>query len=102
MGANSNTDPLLPGTRYHLDFGFISASSAEFGVSAENRVVVFYDGNNTYLLIVWAKSRQTWIFCQAYKSPPIFIIEHFLALNGLKTTLTLTLNLTDLFIWIKE
>jgi hypothetical protein len=30
-------------------------------------------------------SRHTWVFCQASKSPSIFIIEHFLALNGLRS-----------------
>jgi hypothetical protein len=75
----------LPGTRFHLDFGFIRASSADFGVSAGNQVVTSYDGNNSYLLIVCGKARQTWIFCQASKSPPIFIVERFLALNGLKS-----------------
>jgi hypothetical protein len=85
MGANSNTDPMLPGTRFRLDFVFRRASSADFGVSAGNRVVASYDGNNTYLPIVCAKSCHTWIFCQASKSSLIFIIELFLALNGLKT-----------------
>jgi hypothetical protein len=54
-------------------------------LSAGNRGVTPYDGNNTYLLIMCAKSRHMWILCQASKSPPIFIIERFLALNGLKT-----------------
>jgi hypothetical protein len=84
MGPVSNTTPLLSGTRFHLDFGFIRASSAGFGVSAVNRVVAYYDINNSYLLIVCAKARQTWIFFQASKSPPIFIVERFLALNGIK------------------
>jgi hypothetical protein len=84
MGDNSNTDPLLPGTRFHLDFVLNRASSADFGVSVVNRVSTSYDGNNTYRLIVCAKSRHTWIFCQASKSSPIFIIGRFLALNGLK------------------
>jgi hypothetical protein len=79
MGPNSEM-----ATRFHLDFGFIRASSADFGVSMGNRVVASYDGNNTYLLIVCVNMRHTWIFCQASKSPPIFIFEHFLELNGLK------------------
>jgi hypothetical protein len=84
MGPVSDTAPLLPGTHFHLDFGLIHVSSADFGVSAGNQVAASYDGNNSYLLIVCAKARQTWIFCQAFKSPPIFIVERFLALNGLK------------------
>jgi hypothetical protein len=50
-----------------------------------NRVSTSYDGNKTYLLSVCAKARHTWIFFQASKSPPIFIRERFLVLNGLKT-----------------
>jgi hypothetical protein len=84
-GPITDTALLLPGTRFHLDFGFIRASSADFGVSTVNRVVTSYDGNNSYLLIVCAKTRQTWVFCQASKLPPIFIIGRFLALNGLKS-----------------
>jgi hypothetical protein len=48
-------------------------------------VVTSYDGVNSYLIIVCAKTRHTWVFCQASKSPPIFIIERFLASNGLKS-----------------
>jgi hypothetical protein len=95
MGDNSNTDPLLPGTHFHLDVGFSRASSADFGVSAGNRVATSYDGNNTDFLIVCAKSRHTWIFCQASKSPPIFIIERFFALNGSRED-------PYFFVWIKE
>jgi hypothetical protein len=84
-GPITDTDLLLPGTKCYLDFGFIRDSSANFGVSMGNRVVTSYNGNNSYLLIVCAKTCQTWVFCQASKSPPFFIIERFLALNGLKS-----------------
>jgi hypothetical protein len=84
-GPISDTGLLLPGTRFHLDFGFIRDSSADFGVTTGNRVVTSYDGNNSYLIIICAKTRQTWVFCQASKSPPMFIIERFLASNGLKS-----------------
>jgi hypothetical protein len=69
IGPVSDTAPLLPGTRFHLDFGFIHASSADFGVSAGNRVVTSYDSNNSYLLIVCAKARQTWIFVKLPSRP---------------------------------
>jgi hypothetical protein len=84
-GPISDTVLLLPGTRCHLDFGFIHALSANFGVTTGYSVVTSYDGNNSYLIIVCAKTRHTWVFCQASKSPPIFIIERFLASNGLKS-----------------
>jgi hypothetical protein len=62
MGPTSDTDPLLSGTRFHLDFVLIHDSSADFGITPGNRVVISYDGNNTYLLIICAKVRHTWIF----------------------------------------
>jgi hypothetical protein len=86
MGPTSYTAPLLSGARFHLDLGLIRVSS-DFGVSVVNSVFTSYDGNNTYPLSVCAKARHTWVFCQASKSPPIFIIERFLALNGLKSGL---------------
>jgi hypothetical protein len=84
-GPISDTGFLLPGTRFNLDFGFIRASSADFGVMTGNHVLTSYDSNNSYLIIVCDKTRQTWVFCQASKLPPIFIIERFLASNGLKS-----------------
>jgi hypothetical protein len=84
-GPISDTALLLPGTRFHLDFGFICTSSADFGVTTGNLVVTSYDGNKSYILVVCAKTRHTWVFCQASKSPPIFIIKRFLALNGIKS-----------------
>jgi hypothetical protein len=69
MAPISDTAPLLPGTRFHLDFGFIRSSSADFGVSAGNRVVTSYDGNNSYLLIVCDNARQTWIFVKLPSHP---------------------------------
>jgi hypothetical protein len=85
MGPTSETDHLLPGTGFHIDIGFIRASSDDFGITPLNRVFTSYDGNNTYLLIVCAKARHTRKFCQASKSPPIFIIEQFLTIYGIKT-----------------
>jgi hypothetical protein len=85
MGTTSDTDPLLSGTRFYLNCGFIRASSFDFSTTPGHCAATSYDGNNTYLIIICAKTRHTWIFCQAYKSPPIFIIEWLLALHGIKT-----------------
>jgi hypothetical protein len=62
IGPTSDTAPLLSGTRFHLNFGFIRASSADFGVSVGNHVVTSYAGNNTYLLAL-----------NGLKSGPIFL-----------------------------
>jgi hypothetical protein len=39
MGDISDTIKLLPGTRFHLNFGFIRASSLDFGVTAGHNIV---------------------------------------------------------------
>jgi hypothetical protein len=84
MGDTSDTVTLLLGTRFHLDFGFIRASSLDFGITAGRHIVTSYYGNNTFLLLVCAKARHTWVFCQPSKPPPIHILGCFLEVNGLK------------------
>jgi hypothetical protein len=54
------------------------------GVTKGPRGVTSYNGNNTYLLIVDAKQRYSWVFCQPLKPPPVMILERFLAVCGLK------------------
>jgi hypothetical protein len=46
---------------------------------------ISYDISNSYLIIVCSKTHHTWVFCQGSQLPPIFIIERFLASNGLKS-----------------
>jgi hypothetical protein len=75
MGPTSYTAPLLPGTRFQLDFGSIHASSVDFGITPGHLFVTSFDGNNTYIRIVCANTRHMLIFCQASKST-------ILSLNG--------------------
>jgi hypothetical protein len=84
MGDTSDTVKLLPGTRFHLDFGCIRALSIDVGFTADHSIITSYDGNNTFLLIVCAKARHIWVFCQPSKAPPIHILKCFLEVNGLK------------------
>jgi hypothetical protein len=84
MGPTSDTSPIILATRFHLDFGFIRSSSNDLGVTKGPRVVTSYDGNNNYLLIADTKQRYSWVFCQPSKSPPVSILERFLAVHGLK------------------
>jgi hypothetical protein len=85
MGPTFDMAPLLRGTQFHLYVGFTRASSVDYGIIPGSHAVTSNDGNTTYPLIVCANTRHTWIFCQASKSPPIFIIKRFLSLHGLKT-----------------
>jgi hypothetical protein len=84
LGQTSDTIKLVPGTRFHLDFGFIRALSMDVGVTAGHHIMNSYDGNNNYLFIVHAKYQHTWVLCQTSKAPPIHILKLFLEINGLK------------------
>ena len=69
MGPISPVDHLLPGSRFHLDFGFMRASSDSFHKTpGASHVVDSYDGYNSYLLITDAKTRFTWVFLATSKA----------------------------------
>jgi hypothetical protein len=48
MGETSDTFKLLPGTRFHLEFGFIRVSSLDVGVTAGHRIFTSYDGKKYF------------------------------------------------------
>ena len=86
MGPTTSVEHLLPGSRFHLDFGFMRASSQSYvKITGATRVVNSYDGYNSYLLITDAKTRYTWVFLTATKEPPTQVVNTFLNTNGLKT-----------------
>jgi transposase InsO family protein len=67
-----------------MDFGFMRASSDAFTQQAgATRIVESHDGYNSYLLIVDAKTRCTWIFLTASKAPPVDHVSCFLNAFGL-------------------
>ena len=78
-------DPAL-GERFHIDFGFMRASSEDYAPTRKKpRIVSSHDGYNAYLLIVDAATRYTWCFLCTSKDPPIDILKLFLDKHGLKT-----------------
>ena len=61
------------------------ASSDEFIKTKQaTRVVLSYDGYNSYLLLTDAATRYTWVFLTAFKDPPIALLVRFLEEHGLK------------------
>jgi hypothetical protein len=87
MGPMSDTTSRVATTRFHLDFGFIRASSHDYGVTEGHRIDTSYDDNTTYLLITDTQVIYTWVFYQPSKPPPVLILECFLALHGLEESL---------------
>jgi hypothetical protein len=86
MGAPTATTALVSGSRFHIDFGFMRASSASFLKTPKaTRVVLSHDGFSSYLIIADAYSRYTWVFLTASKDAPVVILAKFLATHGLKT-----------------
>ncbi len=73
-----------PQKRFYMDFGFMHASSSEYGGSDKTRarVIKSWDGYSSYLLIVDEASRYLWVFLTKSKDPPIDIVETFLARFG--------------------
>ena len=86
MGPATAISELLPGSRFHLDFGFMRASSDTFLKSPQaTRVVLSHDGFSSYLLIADAYSRFTWVFLTASKDAPVSIVTKFLSIHGRKS-----------------
>jgi hypothetical protein len=74
---------IRPGSRFHLAFGFMRASSYQ-REKGKDRVVLSHDGYNAYCLITDACSRYTWCFLTTSKEPPVNILDMFLTRHGLQ------------------
>jgi hypothetical protein len=86
MGPALSTCELLSATRFHIDFGFMRASSKKYRPQkGAPRVVTSVDGFNAYLLIADAKTCYTFVFLTVSKAPPHQILDQFLAKYGLNT-----------------
>ena len=69
---------LLCGSQFHMDFGFLRASSNSYKkLKNESQVVQSHDGFTSYLLIVDTATCFCWMFPTTSKSPPIDIIDQF-------------------------
>ena len=80
---------LKNGEQFHMDFGFIRASSSDYGVTPpsnpDDRVVYSFDGYNSYLIIMDRRSKRGWIFLRKSKDPPVALVHIFLKKFGLPT-----------------
>jgi hypothetical protein len=75
---------IRPGSRVHLDFGFMRASSETYQrEKGKDLVVLSHDGYNAYCLITDACSRYAWCFLTTSKEPPVNILDVFLTRHGL-------------------
>lgn len=83
-GPTVSTATLKAGSRFHVDFGFMRASSESYlKKKGLPRIVESFDGYNSYLLITDAKTRYTWVFLTKSKAPPVDIITEHLKRFGL-------------------
>ena len=87
LGPTSTATDLIPGSRFHLDFGFMRASSNTFlkTKTGTRRVVQSLDGFTSYLIIADAVTRYTWVFLTMSKAPPLQLVTKFLQTHGLTT-----------------
>ena len=86
--ANRNktisTKTTSQGQRYHMDFGFVRGEQYNKLDKKTKRFVTSIDGYNSYLIIVDAHTRYTWVFLTSSKEPPIDIVKQFLNDHGLE------------------
>ena len=71
------------GERFHMDFGFVRGEDYIKHNKSMRKFITSVDGYNSYLIIVDAHTRFTWIYLTSCKEPPIDIVKHFLEDNGL-------------------
>jgi hypothetical protein len=74
-GSPTSSENFKPGTAHHMDFGFIRGPDnltdmASSGATQGKHVVEGRRGEECYLLIVDAASREIWTFPLKSKSPP--------------------------------
>ena len=88
LGPTSTATDLIPGSRFHLDFGFMRASSNTFLKTKTGTCVVqSHDGFTSYLIIADAVTCYTWVFLTVVsKEPPLQLVTKFLQTHGLVTT----------------
>jgi dUTP pyrophosphatase len=72
---------LLPGQRFHMDFGFMKGSGYS-KEDEEGRTITSIDGYRSYLLIIDHKTRYLWVFLRKTKKLPLDIVEKFLKEHG--------------------
>jgi len=82
VGRNPNVSER--GKQFHMDFGFLRASSEDFRKTnlKTDRIVESFDGYTSYLLVVDKATRYAWIFLTKTKNPPVGIISLFLEKFG--------------------
>jgi hypothetical protein len=87
-GPAMSSENFKPGTAHHMDFGFIRGPDnlpdmVANGTAKGKRVIEGRRGENCYLLIIDAATRQLWLFPLKNKNPPTTLIDAFLKKNGI-------------------
>ena len=72
------------GQRFHMDFGFVRGEEYRRQNKNKTGFITSMDGYNSYLIIVDAHTRFTWIYLTSSKEPPVDIVKSFLQDNGLE------------------
>ena len=78
-----STTAAARGEVFHMDFGFARGSDYK-AKNEKGRIITSRDGYNSYLIIVDAHTRYSWVFLSATKEPPIKTVKTFLDRYGIK------------------
>ena len=72
------------GERFHMDYGFVRGDDFHIKNKKLNRFITSIDGFNSYLIIVDAHTRYTWVYLTSTKEPPVDLVKQFLDDHGLE------------------
>ena len=82
--VTTSTATKCRGQRFHADFGFVRGPDFHKFDKKRNTFVTSIDKFNSYLLIIDAHTRYTWVFLTSSKDPPLDILTNFLDEHGLQ------------------
>ena len=74
----TNSEPLLPGQHFAMDFGFVRGSDFHHKTKDGNTVTSI-DGMNSYLSIIDRATRYMWVFTTKSKKPPLDAVKMILS-----------------------
>jgi hypothetical protein len=83
----SSREAFVPGTSFHMDFGFIQGPKnlqevLHNGAPPKETIIKSHDGFSSYLLVIAAATQYIWTFLLNGKDPPSTIIDQFLNKHG--------------------
>jgi hypothetical protein len=84
MRGKHPTRAVTAAQRLYMDFGFMRASTFDYSCpdKSQDRVVQFFDGYNSYLVVLDEATKMAWVYLCVSKEPPMHLIHLHLDIFG--------------------